>query len=76
MTGLAALLAQADAAAPAVERHLWLVRLLAWVRAEGPPVDEADPLRDQPWPVRRLRHLLAELARLLVAGRACVARAT
>ncbi|MBQ0945602.1 site-specific recombinase [Ideonella sp. 4Y16] len=61
MTGLAGLLAQADPAAPAVERHLWLVNLLAWVRADGPAVDEADPLRDVPWPVRRLRHLLSEL---------------
>jgi site-specific recombinase len=70
---LAALLARADAAADAVERHLWLVQLLAWVRADGPPVDESDPARAIPWPVRRLQHLLAALqhdpaARTRVSG--------
>ena len=62
---LTALLNAADQAAPAVERHLWLVRLLQWVRhpapgAPGPaePGDGATPV-----PVLRLRQLCQVLER-------------
>ena len=65
---LTALLNAADAAAPAVERHLWWIRLAEWLRAAGPASPYADgDLPDEearsPWPVRRLRHLLNVLER-------------
>ena len=72
---LTALLNAADARAQRPERHLWLVRLLEWVRAPGPlptplPADADPEVADPalaaaatPWPVRRLRHLLNVLDR-------------
>lgn len=53
---LTALLAAADAGAPLPERHLWLVRLMQWLRhapAQGLPQAPRTPL-----PLLRLRHLL------------------
>jgi site-specific recombinase len=55
-----------EAAAPdatQVERHLWLIRLLDWVREPGPrtpyaPGDLPDEDALKPWPVRRLQHVL------------------
>jgi len=60
---LTALLNAADPGAPAVERNLWLIHLVEWLRHDGA---EADPdLQDgrTPWPVRRLRHFLNVLDR-------------
>ncbi|TDM08229.1 MAG: recombinase [Ideonella sp. MAG2] len=51
---LSALLHSADPAAPAVERHLWLIRLLEWLRQ--PPPENAQA--QAPWPVVRLGLLL------------------
>lgn len=63
---LTALLNAADPKAPAVERHLWLVNLLEWLRHEPREEQEETPAvaRDSsstPWPVRRLRHMLNAL---------------
>lgn len=72
---LTALLNAADARAQRPERHLWLVRLLEWVRAPGPlpspaPAEQeaegdtpAASAAATPWPVRRVRHLLNVLDR-------------
>jgi len=65
---LTALLNAADPAAAAVEHHLWLIRLLEWLREPGPqtpysPGDLPDEAATTPWPVRRLRHLLNVLDR-------------
>lgn len=71
---LTALLNAADPKAATVERHLWLVRLLEWVRDPGPQAasappeastlaDDAQASESTPWPVRRLRHLLNVLDR-------------
>ena len=65
---LTALVNAADGKAPLAERHLWLVRLLEWLRharhsASSPigndtvPADEAKT----PLPVLRLRHLLNQI---------------
>jgi site-specific recombinase len=54
---LSALLTVADATACRAERHLWLVRLLEWLRHA--PLPDAQT----PTPVLRLRHLLNVLAR-------------
>ena len=62
---LTALVNAADARAPAAERHLWLVRLLEWLRhapAVLTPGHDADEART-PLPVLRLRHLLNQLER-------------
>lgn len=56
---LTALLNAADPKATQPERHLWLVRLLEWLRHA--PVDS--PSRTTPTPVLRLRHLLGVLDR-------------
>lgn len=56
---LTALLNAADPRAPRPERHLWLVRLLEWLR-HGPAEGQAG---DTPRPVLRLRHLLNVLER-------------
>jgi len=56
---LTALLNAADPKAPRPERHLWLVRLVEWLR-HGP----AEPgATDTPRPVLRLKHLLNVLER-------------
>ncbi|OYT89345.1 MAG: recombinase [Burkholderiales bacterium PBB6] len=65
---LTSLLNAADPAAPAVERHLWLIRLLEWLREPGPQSpftdgDLPDESASTPWPVRRLKHLLNVLDR-------------
>jgi site-specific recombinase len=52
---LTALLNAADARAPLAERHLWLARLLEWLRHE-PPRRSAEATT--PAPLLRLRHLL------------------
>jgi site-specific recombinase len=52
---LRALIAAADPGAAQAERHLWLVRVVEWLRWPGP-----GPLSK---PVQRLRHLLDELDR-------------
>ncbi|MBQ0936484.1 site-specific recombinase [Ideonella paludis] len=51
---LSALLHSADPAASAIERHLWLVRLMDWLRQ--PPPEGAHSLT--PWPVVRMGLLL------------------
>ncbi|MEY4749133.1 MAG: hypothetical protein RIQ60_1347 [Pseudomonadota bacterium] len=65
---LQTLLTQADPLAPTAERHLWLVRLLEWLRHEDSPRGS-----DLPLAVLRLRHLLGVLVeqpeqRAAVAG--------
>jgi site-specific recombinase len=56
---LTALLNAADPHAPRAQRHLWLVRLVEWLR-HG---DAAQPQGDTPRPVLRLKHLLGMLER-------------
>ena len=56
---LTALLNAADPKASRAERHLWLVRLLEWLRRA--PVDAEE--RITPAPVLRLKHLLGVLDR-------------
>lgn len=56
---LTALLNAADPKAPRPERHLWLVRLVEWLR-HGPAETKAG---DTPMPVLRIRHLLNVLER-------------
>lgn len=61
---LTALLNAADPKASVPERHLWLIRLLEWLRHA--PVEGADVKADTratPRPVLRLRHLLGVLDR-------------
>jgi site-specific recombinase len=65
---LRALINAADPRAGQAERHLWLVRVVEWLRWAGPPgaagapEDPAPPDAGRvPMPVRRLRHLLDEL---------------
>jgi len=72
---LTALLNAADPNATLAERHLWLIRLVEWLRVPGPqaaglsaaaPMADANPMESTPatpWPVRRLRHLLNVLDR-------------
>ena len=61
---LTALLNAAHAPGSPVERHLWLVHLLEWLRHEGGEAPEGEPgASGTPWPVRRLRHLLNVLDR-------------
>ena len=57
---LTALLNAADPKAPLAERHLWLVRLMEWLR-RAPLEGEAE--RSTPTPVLRLKHLLNVLQR-------------
>ncbi len=56
---LSALLTAADASASLPERHLWLVRLLEWLRRASVPLEN----RQTPTPLLRLRHLLNVLER-------------
>ena len=56
---LTALLNAADPKATLPERHLWLIRLLEWLRHA--PVD--DEARATPTPVLRLKHMLGVLER-------------
>jgi len=62
---LSALLNAADASASLPERHLWLVRLLEWLRHATQPPEDAAPNGDAqtPTPLLRLRHLLNVLER-------------
>jgi len=61
---LSALLNAADASASLPERHLWLVRLLEWLRHAAQPVEEApESSLQKPAPLLRLRHLLNVLER-------------
>ncbi len=60
---LTALLNAADPRAPRAERHLWLVRLLEWLRQAPPPRDAATENADAAAPrtsrsLLRLKHLL------------------
>ncbi len=66
---LTALANAADPRAGAPEQHLWLARLLEWVRhapgrqaADRAPADMADANGGTPWPVRRLRHLVNQMS--------------
>ena len=62
---LTALTNAADPKAPLAERHLWLVRLLEWLRhapAGADAATEVDPSRT-PLPALRLRHLLNQVER-------------
>lgn len=56
---LSALLTAADATASLPERHLWLVRLLEWLRRANIAQEQAQ----SPAPLLRLRHLLNVLER-------------
>jgi len=58
---LTALLNAANAKLTRAQRHLWLVRLLEWLRHPAPRGSEAEG--GQPLPVLRLRHLLQMLER-------------
>ena len=60
---LTALLNAADPKASLPERHLWLIRLLEWLRHA--PVEPASPVETEatPTPVLRLKHLLGVLDR-------------
>lgn len=59
---LSALLTSADADASLPERHLWLVRLLEWLRHA--PLPQQQPIQARtPTPLLRLRHLLNVLER-------------
>ncbi len=58
---LTALLNAADPKASLPERHLWLIRLLEWLRHA--PVENATEAKITPRPVLRLRHLLGVLDR-------------
>ncbi len=76
---LTALLNAADARASRPERHLWLIRLVEWLRSAPPQPGNRNELRADlrtqpgtidathgeasPWPLRRLRHLLNVLER-------------
>ncbi|OYU90345.1 MAG: recombinase, partial [Burkholderiales bacterium PBB5] len=57
---LTALLNAADPGAPRPERHLWLVRLIEWLRHGD---HSAEPADATPKPVLRLKHLLNVLER-------------
>jgi len=57
---LTALLNAADPGAPRPERHLWLVRLIEWLRHGDHSTEPADAT---PKPVLRLKHLLNVLER-------------
>ncbi len=56
---LSALLNAADASASLPERHLWLVRLLEWLRHAAVPLEN----QQTPTPLLRLRHVLNVLER-------------
>ena len=64
---LTALINAADPKADLAERHLWLVRLMEWLRHVSPTVAADDEARGDdrrtPLPVLRLRHLLNQLDR-------------
>ncbi len=66
---LTALINAADPRASQPERHLWLVRLIEWLRhapvrsSPGLPPAESAPEPRTPLPVLRLRHLLNQLER-------------
>lgn len=58
---LTALLNAADARASLPERHMWLVRLMEWLRHAPTRRDDAPAERSTPKPLVRLRHLLRVL---------------
>ena len=58
---LTALLNAADPKASLPERHLWLIRLLEWMRHA--PLEDPASTQGTPTPVLRLRHLLGVLER-------------
>ena len=58
---LTALLNAADPKASLPERHLWLIRLLEWLRHA--PVEQVTETTGTPRPVLRMRHLLGVLDR-------------
>ncbi|HSV70569.1 MAG TPA: site-specific recombinase [Methylibium sp.] len=60
---LTALLNAADPKAPPAERHLWLARLLEWLRHAPAPAADGGETSGSPLPLRRLRHLLGVLDR-------------
>ena len=64
---LTALANAADPKASQAERHLWLVRLVEWLRHAPRPSATADGFADAadrtPLPALRLRHLLNQLER-------------
>ena len=62
---LTALINAADAKAPLAERHLWLARLMEWLRHAPRNEIGANPAEEPrtPLPVLRLRHLLNQIDR-------------
>jgi site-specific recombinase len=60
---LPSLLATAEPGAPLAERHLWLVRLMQWLRHPAPLREGAPAEPRTPLPLLRLRHLLGVLER-------------
>ncbi len=60
---LTALLNAADPAASLPERHLWLIRLLEWLRRAPLEVDSSATGAATPLPVLRLKHLVNVLER-------------
>jgi site-specific recombinase len=61
---LTALLNAADPRAPQAERHVWLVRLLEWLRhAPAQPSEAGDSPTGTPKPLLKLRHFLGVLDR-------------
>ncbi len=64
---LTALVNAADATATQAERHLWLVRLMEWLRhappTASPPLPAAVDDPRTPRPVLRLKHLLNQIER-------------
>lgn len=60
---LTALLNAADPKAPLPERHLWLVRLLEWLRRAPLGAEETESPGATPTPLLRLKHLLNVLDR-------------
>ncbi len=57
---LTALLNAADVRAPRPYRHLWLIRLVEWIRGSQAELTTSS---GTPWPARRVRHLLNLLER-------------
>jgi site-specific recombinase len=60
---LTALFNAADPKASLVERHLWVIRLVEWLRRAPLEGDSSGEIRATPLPVLRLRHVLGVLER-------------